>query len=168
MYFLGRVQSVQQRHREIEDGHVGMKVTGEANRLVSVGRFAHHLESAALEKDPQTLSDDEVMVGKEDSGGHATGSAGIAISSVVPSSTSGCSTSNIRRKTSAYSGANKRTEVLQLSVRSGTGRAKPKDLHFSARAASRRMGAASTWLSSGVAILERRRRDGTVNVHQFT
>src|SRR5439155_535350 len=80
----GRVESVQQRHRKVEDRHIRMKVAGQPDGLVAVGRFGNHFEALALQKRPEPLPDDYVVVGEEDSRWHAIPFSGTRILSVVP------------------------------------------------------------------------------------
>ena len=70
MYLSGRINTVQKRHGEIEDGHVGMKVSGQPDRLVAIRCLSDNLKPFPLQDGLQALADDQVVVGKEDAKGH--------------------------------------------------------------------------------------------------
>jgi hypothetical protein len=67
MHFLCGIDAVQQWHREVEDGHVWMKITDQSNGFMAIGGFTNDVELLTLEKGPQPLSNDQVVLSEEDS-----------------------------------------------------------------------------------------------------
>ena len=62
-----RFDAVQQRHRHVENGDVGLVLFGQPHRLAAVARFRDHLPvRPLLEQLAQPLPDDGVIIGEED------------------------------------------------------------------------------------------------------
>jgi hypothetical protein len=66
----GSIQAVQARHGEIEDGHIGAEDLGEPEGFTTVRRLADDFEPLPLQERLETLADDGVIVGQDDSKGH--------------------------------------------------------------------------------------------------
>ena len=67
---VGRAQSVQERHPEIQDGDVRAALLRRADRLAAVGDLRGHGESFPLQQGPQALPNDQVVIGEENSSRH--------------------------------------------------------------------------------------------------
>jgi hypothetical protein len=59
----GRVEAVQDRHREIQDRHVRAAIASQADGLLAVRGFADDLEPLSLHQDLEALADDQVVIG---------------------------------------------------------------------------------------------------------
>jgi len=59
----GGVEPVQQRHGQIEHGHVRARVARPPDGFLAVGGFPDDLEALALQQTFQPLAEDQVIVG---------------------------------------------------------------------------------------------------------
>ncbi len=59
----GGVEAIQQRHGQIEHGHIRAQVAGPLDGLLAVRGFADNLKSLVLQETFQTLAKDLVIVG---------------------------------------------------------------------------------------------------------
>jgi hypothetical protein len=66
----GRVDAVQKRHDEINNGYVGLKLPSQSDRLAAVRRLTDDVDTFALEESFQTLPKHKVIVCNEDSNPH--------------------------------------------------------------------------------------------------
>jgi len=62
----GGIEPVQQRHGEIEHGHVGNQIADPPDGLLAIRGLADDLEPRALEEHFQTFADHLVVIGEED------------------------------------------------------------------------------------------------------
>jgi hypothetical protein len=68
--FHSGIESIQTRHRKVEDGDVGAVDFRETQRLTTVAGFRHDIEAFALENGPEALADHDVIVGEEQADRH--------------------------------------------------------------------------------------------------
>ena len=66
----GCVGTVQLGHGEVEDGHVRAFGLGKPNGLLAIRGFTRDLEPLSLQKNPETLANDLVVVRKDDAQRH--------------------------------------------------------------------------------------------------
>ncbi len=69
----GGVQSVQERHDQVEDGHVGIQGPRHPDRFLAIRGLCNHLEPFPLQEGPEPLADDLMVVCQEDSKRHFRG-----------------------------------------------------------------------------------------------
>jgi hypothetical protein len=63
----GRFDAIEQRHRDIENGDVGLELGGEANCLPPIAGLANHLPARLfLQNLPEAISEQRVIVSEED------------------------------------------------------------------------------------------------------
>src|SRR5213075_1211746 len=84
LHLARRVDAVQERHREVEDCHVGARLSRCGERVAAVAAFGHHLEPFASEEGAEALSHEGMVVGYEDAGRHSAALEGISTDSLVP------------------------------------------------------------------------------------
>ena len=67
----GGIETVQERHGEVKDGHVGPKLPREPRSLVPVVRLADDVKRLALEERSQALAEEQMIIGQQDPKRHA-------------------------------------------------------------------------------------------------
>ena len=65
--FTGGIQTIQERHLQVEHGHVRLELLGEAHRLPTVKGLPGNLYPRALQERPQPLDEHRVVVGEKNS-----------------------------------------------------------------------------------------------------
>lgn len=73
----GGIETVQQRHRHVENGHVRLKPLREADSLVAIRRLADHIHAAALQQRSAPFANEDVVIGKNQPGRHGFRSEGM-------------------------------------------------------------------------------------------
>ena len=73
----GGIETVQQRHRHVENGHVGLKPLREADSLVTIGRLADDIHAAALQQRSAPLANEEMVIGQNQPGRHGFAPEGM-------------------------------------------------------------------------------------------
>ena len=63
--FSRSVETVQERHRQVEDGHVRAKRPGQPHCLVTIRRLADHLEPVTFQKSLQAVANHLVVIGDQ-------------------------------------------------------------------------------------------------------
>ena len=64
------VQAIEQRHHDVEDGHVRLELARKPDDLVPVGGFTDDIEAGGGEEKAQALSNDHMVIGEEDAYWH--------------------------------------------------------------------------------------------------
>ena len=66
----GSVEAVEQRHHEVEDRHIRLQLPRQTHGLMAVRGFPDDLEALALQEELHRLTNDGVIVGKENPNCH--------------------------------------------------------------------------------------------------
>jgi hypothetical protein len=72
MDLTGGLQPIEQRHSEVEHCHVGTKVSGEKDGLLSIGGIPDDVEVFPLEEGLQPLAKDLMVVSQDDAERHVS------------------------------------------------------------------------------------------------
>lgn len=63
----GRVDSIELRHGNVHDNHVGRELLGQPDSFPAIGRFADDFDTrVGLEQEPKTFANYSMIVGNED------------------------------------------------------------------------------------------------------
>jgi hypothetical protein len=66
----GSVEAVKQRHHEVEDRYIRLQLSRQTHGLMAVPGFPDDLEALALQEELYRLTNDSVIVGKENPNCH--------------------------------------------------------------------------------------------------